>query len=151
MIWNAITYLSLASPEVQIPYSTFIDQVKAGDVSTVTITGNEITGTFVKALPWPPAPQGSTSANNAPPTEQQNYSEFSTLFPDSVGDPNLLALLEEKNIEIQVQNVSTPWYITLLTDGLPLLLLFLVSGWMGRQAITLFPYTTLFRSRKSVV
>lgn len=135
MIWNAITYLSLASPEVQIPYSTFIDQVKAGNVSTVTITGNEITGTFVKALPWPPATQGSTSANNAPPTEQQNYSEFSTLFPDSVGDPKLLALLEEKNIEIQVQNVSTPWYITLLTDGLPLLLLFLVSGWMGRQAM----------------
>jgi cell division protease FtsH len=135
MIWNVITYLDVSTPAVEIPYSTFIEQVKAGNISQVAITGNEITGTFVKSLLWPPAMQGSTSANNAQATEQQNYSEFSTLFPVSVGDPKLLALLEEKNIEIQVQNVSTPWYITLLTDGLPLLLLFLVSGWMGRKAM----------------
>jgi len=135
MIWNVITYLDVSTPAVEIPYSTFIEQVKAGNISQVTITGNEITGTFVKSLLWPPAMQDSTSANNAQATEQQDYSEFSTLFPDSVGDPKLLALLEEKNIEIQVQNVSTPWYITLLTDGLPFLLLFLVSGWMSRKAM----------------
>src|SRR5215208_3058245 len=109
MIWNVNTYLDVSTPAVEIPYSTFIEQVKAGNISQVTITGNEITGTFVKSLLWPPAMQDSTSANNAQATEQQDYSEFSTLFPDSVGDPKLLALLEEKNIEIQVQNVSTPW------------------------------------------
>ena len=130
MIWNGITYLSLASPEVEIPYSTFIDQVKAGNVSTVTITGNEITGGFIKPFNWTPATSNSSSTTSA-----QSYSEFVTLFPDSVGDPNLLRLLEQNHIEIQVQNVSTPWYITLLTDGLPLLLLILVTVWMGRQVM----------------
>jgi len=135
MIWNVMTYLSVVSPAVEIPYSTFIDQVKAGNVSTVTITGNQISGTFLKSFEWPAASQGSTSANDLQSTEPQSYSEFVTLFPDSVGDPSLLTLLEEKNIEIQVQNVSTPWYITVLTDGLPLLLLVLVSVWIGRQAM----------------
>jgi cell division protease FtsH len=136
MIWNAITYLSLASPEVEIPYSTFIDQVKTGNISTVTITGNEITGEFIKPINWPPVTPGSAATDNTPAsTEQQSYSAFDTIFPDSVGDPNLLTLLEEKKVEIHVQNVSTPWYITLLTDGLPLLLLILVSVWMGRQAM----------------
>src|SRR5215207_3414167 len=135
MIWNVITYLNVASPQVEIPYSTFLDQVKAGNVSTVTITGNEITGAFVKPLAWPSVMPGATSNDSAPATaDQQSYSEFDTLFPDSVGDPKLLRLLEQKHIEIQVQNVSTPWYVTLLTDGLPLLLLVLVSVWMGRQA-----------------
>lgn len=132
MIWNVITYFDVASPEVEIPYSTFIDQVKAGNISMVTISGNEITGTFIRSVTWPKDTPSSTSTSAS---SAQSYSEFITLFPDSVGDPNLLALLEQKNIEIQVQNVSTPWYITLLTDGLPLLLLILVSVWMGRRAM----------------
>ena len=132
-IWNVITYFRAAPPQAEIPYSTFIDQVKAGNISTVTITGNEITGTFIKSLSWPQVTPGSTNGSEA--VTPQSYSEFVTLLPDSVGDPNLLALLEEKNIEVQVANASTPWFITLLTDGLPLLLLLLVMGWMSRQAM----------------
>jgi cell division protease FtsH len=132
-IWNVITYFRAAPPQAEIPYSTFIDQVKAGNISTVTITGNEITGTFIKSLSWPQVTPGSTNGSEA--VTPQSYSEFVTLFPDSVGDPNLLALLEEKNIEVQVANASTPWFITLLTDSLPLLLLLLVMGWMSRQAM----------------
>ncbi|HEX9386294.1 MAG TPA: ATP-dependent zinc metalloprotease FtsH [Anaerolineales bacterium] len=135
-IWNVMTYLNVATPQVEIPYSTFLDQVKADNISSVTITGNEITGKFIKSLVWPPATSGSASADGAQAAAgQQSYSEFATIFPDSVGDPTLLALLEQKNVQIQVENVSTPWYITLLTDGMPLLLLVLVSIWMGRQAI----------------
>ena len=134
-VWNVMTYLAVTSPAAEIPYSTFIDQVKSGNISAVTIQGNEITGTFVKSIAWPPAAPESTSANNPQAAGQRSYSQFVTLFPDSLGDPKLLALLEQKNIEIRVENVSTPWFITLLTDGLPLLLLFVVSLWMGRQAM----------------
>ena len=133
-VWNLLTYFTVTSPTAEIPYSTFVDQVRSGNISAVTIRGNEITGTFVKTVPWPPVRSGSTSVNSSQATQQQNYSEFSTLFPDSVGDPQLLALLEQKNIEIQAEDVSTPWFITLLTDGLPFLLLILVMLWMGRQA-----------------
>ena len=134
-IWNVITYFKAAPPQADIPYSTFIDQVKAGNISTVTITGNEIAGNFITSFPWPQATPGSTSRDGSRTVTPQSYSEFVTLFPDSVGDPNLLALLETKNVEVQVENASTPWFITLLTDGLPLLLLFLAAGWMGRQAM----------------
>ena len=134
-IWNVITYFRAAPQQAEIPYSTFIDQVKAGNISTVTITGNEITGTFINSLSWPQVTPGPTPTNGSEAVTPQSYSEFVTLFPDSVGDPNLLALLEEKNIEIQVENASTPWFITLLTDGMPLLLLFLAAGWMSRQAM----------------
>jgi cell division protease FtsH len=133
-IWNVMTYFAVTSPSAEIPYSTFIEQVKSGNISAVTIRGNEITGTFVKSILWPPAVSSSTSANNSPATQPQRYSEFVTLFPDSVGDPELLALLEQNKIEIQVENVSTPWFVTLLTDGLPFLLLVLAMLWMGRQA-----------------
>jgi cell division protease FtsH len=133
MIWNAITYLKAAPPQAEIPYSTFIDQVKAGNISAVTITGNEITGNFIKSVQWPQVTPGPTPADGSEAASPQSYSEFVTLFPNSVGDPNLLALLEQKNIQIQVESASTPWFITLLTDGLPLLLLFLAMGWIGRQ------------------
>jgi cell division protease FtsH len=135
MIWNVFTYFRAAPPQADIPYSTFIEQVKAGNISTVTITGNEVTGQFIKPLTWPQATQGPKPSNATETATPQSYSEFMTLFPDSVGDPNLLSLLEEKSIEIQVENASTPWFITLLTDGLPLLLLFLAAGWMSRQAM----------------
>ncbi|MGE5251148.1 MAG: ATP-dependent zinc metalloprotease FtsH [Bacteroidota bacterium] len=135
MVWNAITYFKPAAPQAEIPYSTFIDQVKAGNVSTVTITGNQITGQFMNSFTWPEVTPGATPTDGSQANAPQSYSQFFTLFPDSVGDPSLLALLEQKNIGIQVESTSTPWFITLLTDGLPLLLLFLAIGWMGRQAM----------------
>jgi len=63
MIWNVITYFKAAPPQAEIPYSTFIDQVKAGNISTVTITGNEITGSLINSLTWPPVTPGATPTN----------------------------------------------------------------------------------------
>ena len=54
LIWNLLTYLSRGMPvSVSIPYSTFVEQVKAGNISSVKIQGNQITGNFVTALTWP--------------------------------------------------------------------------------------------------
>lgn len=135
MIWNIITYFRSEPVQVEIPYSTFIDQVQAGNISKVTITGNEITGSFVKSITWPQVTPGPTPTAATPIATPQNYTEFITIFPDTVGDPTLIPLLEQKGIQIQAAQSATPWYVTLLTDGLPLLLLFLAMGWMGRQAM----------------
>jgi cell division protease FtsH len=135
MIWNAITYLKGAPAQVEIPYSTFIDQVRAGNISTVTITGNEITGNFIKSITWPQVTPGPTPTGGTQAAAPQAYTEFITIFPDSVGDPSLIPLLEQSGVEVQAEKTSTPWFILLLTDGLPLLLLFIVMGWMGRQAM----------------
>ena len=135
MIWNAITYFKGAPAQVEIPYTTFIDQVQVGNISSVTITGNEITGNFVKALVWPQITPGPTPTAGTPTVTPQNYKEFLAIFPDSVGDPTLIPLLEQKGVQIQAAQTATPWFITLLTDGLPFLLLFLVMGWIGRQTM----------------
>jgi ATP-dependent Zn protease len=100
MVWNAITYFKSAPAQVEIPYSTFIDQVQAGNISSVTITGDEITGNFITSVPWPQVTPGPTPTGQPQAAKPQNYTEFITIFPGSVGDPNLLTLLEQKGVEI---------------------------------------------------
>lgn len=133
-IWNLVTYFKTAPARVEIPYSTFIDQIQAGNISSVTITGNLITGNFVKSVIWPQVAPGPTPTDAVAAVTPQPYTEFVTIFPESVGDTTLIPLLEQKGIQIQAAQTATPWYITLLTDGLPFLLLILVMVWMGRQA-----------------
>ncbi len=140
MIWNAATYFKSPPAQVQIPYSTFVDQVQAGNIASVKITGNEITGNFTRPLMWPqvtaaPSPVGATPTAATPVPTPQSYAEFSAIFPDSVGDPTLIPLLERKGVQIQAAQTATPWYVTLLTDGLPLLLLVAVMVWIGRQGM----------------
>ena len=132
MIWNIVTYFKSAPPQVEIPYSTFIDQVQAGNVSAVTITGNVIAGNFTKPFAWPPA---SNTTTGTPAATPQSYNDFSTIFPDSVGDTNLIPLMEQKGIQIQAAQTAVPWYVALLTDGLPFLLLILAMVWIGRQTM----------------
>jgi cell division protease FtsH len=140
-IWNLIAFLPKSQPAVTLPYTTFLNQVTAGNVSKVTITGSKITGTFIKAVTWPPAGattstvvQGtvipSGSVDNTPPGQ---YSDFATNFPDAVGDPNLMPLLEAKNVEVNVETAS-PWVGLLISNGLPLLLLLGAMIWLGRSA-----------------
>ncbi len=136
LIWNAITYFKAPPTEVEIPYSTFINQLKANNISSVIITGNMITGDFIDEVSWPkttpgPTPTGTIMANSKP----QNYSEFITFFPESVGDPSLLPLLENKEVQIQAKPTTAPWYVTLLNEGLPLLLLFAAMVWLGRRTM----------------
>ena len=73
-------------------------------------------------------PAGST--DNTPPG---NYTDFTTNFPDAVGDPNLMPLLEAKNVEVNVETAS-PWVGLLISNGLPLLLLLGAMIWLGRSA-----------------
>ncbi len=139
LVWNIISFFPRSSPAAQIPYTTFINQVNAGNVQDVQISGNQITGNFASAILWPvitPAPTGTSptagSANGAQPTPSP-YTHFATMFPDVVGDTSLMPLLEQKKVSVNVVPSATPWFTILLTDGLPALLLVLVFVWMGRQ------------------
>jgi cell division protease FtsH len=69
-----------------------------------------------------------------PTAANQSYMQFSTTFPADVGDPRLLPLLASHQVVVDVQSPATPWFVTLLTDGLPILLLVALFVWMGRQA-----------------
>ncbi len=126
------------------------------------IVGDEISGTFVHAVVWPPPSQdataaggGKTAAGTASPapaapaarSEAQGnskaqgkseaaptYTDFKTTFPQAVGDPTLMPLLEGHQVVIDAASPSAPWFMVLLTDGLPFLLLVGILFWMGRQA-----------------
>jgi cell division protease FtsH len=125
-------------PEVEIPYSVFRAQVRKGNVSRVLIVGDRITGSFVEAVQWPEAGAHTSTTQPAPTPSTTlpaaTYTRFATAFPEAVGDPSLLPLLEHHEIRIEVHQPSSPWWVSLLVGWSPLLLLVLVFWWMGRQA-----------------
>jgi cell division protease FtsH len=146
--WNIWLFRPTSRPEASIPYSTFVEQVHTGNVTSVHISGDEITGKFVKAIPWPqqtpgPQPTASGSAQVTPttvsspqptPTPVPAYTDFKTTFPETVGDPSLMGLLESKGVEVSVAPPPSPWFAAILSSALPLLLLVGLMVWMGRQA-----------------
>jgi cell division protease FtsH len=143
LVWNVLSFWPKAQPEISIPYSTFLTQVRAGNVASVRITGDKITGTFVNPISWPsPTASPQATAESEPtavaPTEGtptgETYAEFDTTFPQAVGDPGLMPLLESHGVVIEVATPSTPWFGILLSNGLPLLLLVVAMVWIGRRA-----------------
>ncbi len=147
LVWNFASYWPSTKASVSVPYSTFIAQVQAGNVAQVKITGNDISGTFVKPILWPTAsaksaatqqpgnntttaPKATTKTKKSAPTE---YGKFETIFPSVVGDPALMPLLKAKQVRIVAANPPSPWIATFLIDGLPFLLLIGFFIWMARK------------------
>jgi cell division protease FtsH len=149
-IWNAVSFWPHAQPAVELPYSEFVHQVRSNNVTSVTIQGSDIRGDFKEAIQWaeptqagvptqsqktPEAAAGSTPIASPQPTQiPVEYQHFNTVFPETVGDPNLLTLLEAHAVSVDVQSPSSPWFTILLTDGLPILLFIVLIVWMGRRA-----------------
>jgi hypothetical protein len=145
LVWNAVILLPTSRPEVNIPYTTLLAQVRAGNVAKVRIVGDAIRGSFVKPLQWPqptpdttpspasgsPAPQPPGQPTAAPPA---TYPAFTTTFPQALGDPTLLPLLEAQRVLVDVAPPPTPWLAYVLTEGLPFLVLLGFFVLMGRKA-----------------
>ena len=108
--WNI---LAQQMRTTQISYSTFLAQVRADNVETITVQGQEIEGTLKE-----PA-----TLQDGGKTE---YSAFVTYLP-SFGDEKLMSLLEEKNIEVNTKPKTSPafWYVIIS------LLPFLLLVWLG--------------------
>ena len=149
--WNLYWILPRPTPEVHLPYTAFVAQVNAGNVSNVRIVGEAINGRFVHPISWPEATEttgqkssDASKAGNEKPagTEKQTageqktatYATFRTTFPSVVGDSSLMPLLETHHVTVDVETPSTPWLTVLLTNALPFVLLIGLITWMGRQA-----------------
>jgi cell division protease FtsH len=139
MAWNLWSFLPKPTSEAALPYSAFVAQVTAGNVTQTRIVGDQISGKFVHAIPWP-EPVKSESTKDSPgkktgeASPPQSYPSFRTTFPSVVGDPLLMPLLQTHHVVIDVATPSEPWVTILLTNGLPVLLLGVLLVWMGRQA-----------------
>ncbi len=137
--WYAYTLVPKSQPQVTLPYSTVLDQVKAGNVTAVDINGQTINGTLKSPITWPPANSSSSATNNSSQVSgqtatPQQYTQFTTNFPDVVGDPNFITLLETNNVSINVEPSSTPWFTLLLSYGLPILVFVVIMVLLSRNA-----------------
>ena len=105
VIFIAITVIDYFSAKPQTVeetnYSQFLKMIDTDEISKVTIVKNNIKGVT------------------------KDGKEFSTTIPDSpVGDETLITKLESHGIDITAQNPKEPpWWTTLLSSFLPILLL----------------------------
>ena len=134
LIWNFWSLWPKSQPQVDLPYSAFIEQITKDNVKSVKIQGGDITGVFIKPITWTTATPASGIVPQPTPNPNTKYSDFHTTYPETVGDTTLLPLLDSHNVEINVTPPPSPWFAILLTNGLPLLLLVGVMIWMGRGA-----------------
>ncbi len=124
-------FLSPAGPE-RINYTAFLEQVRNGNVKSVEIQGDEISGTLNEPVEVPDAEQtpdlrffGSdeeASENEESEPEGPTYDQFITYMPP-FGHEELLALLEDNQVAVQVhpERDVTLWYAILTM--LPFILL----------------------------
>ncbi|MGO9268425.1 MAG: ATP-dependent zinc metalloprotease FtsH [Candidatus Binataceae bacterium] len=155
LAWSLFTLRPGPAPDfADIPYSTFQDEVRRDNVAQVQIAGDTISGVFREPLLWPraeqtveakapgsagksttaasPSPAASTQAPNPP--APASYRQFHTLFPTTVGDANLMTLLESHHVTVEVSAPSKPWLLDAIIEWAPVLLLFGLFWWMANSA-----------------
>ena len=114
-----------ARQRVAIPYSpTFIAQVRAGNVATVTAQEAAIQGTLKHAIRYP-----ATDKNASRTTD------FSTRVPDFANTKALDTLLQREGVVVTAKAPpGTPFWETLLAGIGPTLLFFGLWYWIMRQS-----------------
>ena len=103
ILWDFVLLKPSPHPEVGIPYSTFLAEVRDGNVNSVHIVGAAITGAFAKPVQWPPPTPTAAlqSESHAPPSAKPaqpaapapKFTAFETTFPEAIGDSGLMPLL----------------------------------------------------------
>ena len=118
-------YGAAARQRVAIPYSpTFLAQVQAGNVSTITAQDAAVKGTLKRAIRYPARDKKAT------PTK-----EFSTRVPDFADTKALDTLLQEKGVVVTAKAPpGTPWWQTLLAGFGPTILFFGLWYWIMRRS-----------------
>ena len=95
------------APQKKLSYSTFLSKVEQGDVISVKIRGQNITGKTVNGEP------------------------FASFAPD---DPNLVDKLIKNGVEVEAQpKEEAPWYVTIFVSWFPMILLIAVWIFFMRQ------------------
>jgi len=114
-----------APSRVAIPYSpTFLKQVRAGNVSTVTAQDAAIQGTLRHAIRYPAGDKNVALTRS-----------FSTRVPDFADTKALDTLLEDKGVVITAKGEpTTPWWETLLAGFGPTLLFFGLWYYVMKQS-----------------
>ena len=106
LLWRVIQTGGGAAEEV-LSYSEFYQEVKAGNVRSVTIAGNQITGKL------------------------RGDEKLRTTIPSDY--PGIIDVLQEAGVAIEVKESSTPAWLSFLINASPFILLFGFWIFMMRQ------------------
>jgi cell division protease FtsH len=102
-----------------VTYSTFVAQVNANNVQSVTITDYTVTGVFKSPVL---SSDGTTKST-----------QFTTTVPQ-FGNSDLITLLQQHQVAVDVQSSSsTSFWLNILIYVGPLLLMVLLFWWLSRR------------------
>jgi cell division protease FtsH len=116
LVWQPNNAANSAAP---VSYTQFIDQVKARNVSAVTLSDNSVTGSFV-------TPVRSDISG-------QTGTRFSTTIPNLYSE-NTVPLMEQNNVRVQVSSNNNNFWLGAVLQFLPILLLIAAIWWISRRA-----------------
>ncbi|MER3439398.1 MAG: cell division protein FtsH, partial [Chloroflexota bacterium] len=135
--WYAYQYFSPSNegPRTSVPYSTVLQQVRAGNVKTATIGSSKIDVELKQPIRW------DTQNDVVVPPSSPNAAKFplasrlSATIPPIVRDNNqaLLNLLEQNNVTVIGKSDGGSVWTGLLFSVLPFLLFLGLIVFMGRQ------------------
>src|SRR5215204_1341682 len=128
--------LILPGPEapVEVPYTFFKEEVRAGNVEAIYSQGDTVEGRFEEPVTYPPKGQGGSEPGSEPPRTSKT---FSTVLPSFViPDPGLEKFLIDNGVEISAEPIQEGgglWQTLLFAFG-PALLLIGGYIWLYRRA-----------------
>src|SRR5215204_4391808 len=120
---------------VEVPYTFFKEEVRAGNVESIYSQGDTVEGRFEEPLTYPPKGQGGSDPGSDPGSEPSRTSKsFTTVLPSFV-DPGLEELLINNGVEISAEPIQEGgglWQTLLFAFG-PALLLIGGYIWLYRR------------------
>ncbi len=123
---SVLVFSPSGEPRVKVPFSPyFLEQVKGGQVTTISSKGNTIEGKFKAKLRYPP------NDSKATPTTL-----FATEVPTFWNGSQLSALLQEKGVQINAESTSSSpsLFVELLLGFGPALLIVGLFILLARRA-----------------
>ncbi len=135
--WYAYEYFWPTSEQsLQVPYSTFVRAVEAGQVDEVTITGQKVDGTFSEELRWTGREllqPGESVPAGVDEDDIITDADFKSTIP-ATDNEGLLLLLQENNVTTDLKQPSQSILPSILISLLPVLLIVGLLVLMTRNA-----------------
>jgi len=117
---------------VEVPYTFFKEEVRAGTVEAIYTQGDTVEGRFEKPVTYPPKGEVGSEPDSSPPRTSKT---FTTVLPSFV-DPDLEEFLIDNGVEISAEPIQEGgglWQTLLFAFG-PALLLIGGYIWLYRRA-----------------
>ncbi len=133
LAWYFFQYVTQSSNSnnqkaIDIPYSTFYTQIQNDNVKTAVFQGQDITGDFKNAV------QNPDSTSSVKSSTHYHVIQLPVGDPTHYGDPNLVPLLLQHNVDFRAVPPADNTFFNLLVGFLPWVVLFGLFFFIGRRA-----------------